>query len=205
MKCGRCETEFSVGRYCPHCGADMENADNVYTGSLPKREYPMKWYKFLKVVLWIGIIVNFSQGVMSIVGNSYEGMSDAVYAAVPGLRGLDIFYGFALIAFAVLEFAAWSGLKNYKESGPKFLISFYVVSIVAGVIYMIAFSSVVSAADVGVIYGEAYQVGEQMYTPYVDLNASGITPSSIAGIGVSIAMAIYNYRYFKEREELFIN
>lgn len=204
MKCGKCNTEFALSRYCPNCGADMNDIENVCTNSIPVREYPMKWYKFLKVILWIGIILNFSQGILSISGHLYEGMTDAVYAAVPGLRTLNIFSGLALIGYSVIGFMAWYGLKNYKENGPKFLISLYVIDIAVSVIYMMAFSSIISAADVGVIYGEAYQVGENMYTPYIDLQASGNTLSSFPSIIYSVAMAIYNYKYFKEREDLFI-
>ncbi len=208
MKCEKCGTEIEAGKICPTCDVNIpsEGEQNDHKSLIPKREYSMKWYKFLKVALWIGAIINFSQGTMRLIGNAYENMTDAVYEAVPALKGLDIFYGLALWALAALAIYAWYTLNEYKAIGPKALLAMYIGNIATQLIFAFAFSSIVANAEVTKIIGEAYEINGQMYRPSIDLaTMSNNFVSTLTSVGITIAFAVYNYKYFAERDELFIN
>ena len=189
MKCKKCGQEIADGKLCTICctPVDENTSPAGDTGdeaklrpnnaAKPECKYSMKWYKFLLVVLCIAAIMNFSNGVMNITGHQYEGMADAVYAKFPGLKSLDVFYGFALLGLAALNVAAFAGLKEYKAYGPKALLIMYIANAAISAIYT-----------------------------YVAIDITGDTSmtANFTSIMVTIAFAVYNYRYFKEREDLFI-
>ena len=230
MRCRRCGYDFDESDSCPLCGtlvkgkrifqsgaengatgstgmnnnpgavdggtaggaySGFNSGDNAYGGAesgsnsipysvpeQPKCKYPMKWYKFLTVALWFGILGNFANGVNALTGNRYEGLTDAMYAKFPALKGWDIFLGLSLWVLAGLVFAAWAGLKEYRAYGPKLLVISYIANAALNVVYTYAI---------------------------VDILGDTSLMSNFVGVGVTIAFAIYNYKYFKEREELFIN
>ena len=186
MKCTNCGYEVEGGKFCPQCGTALGgfeggegNTPPIFGHAYerPKPVYPMKWYNFLKVALWFGIVSNFATGLMYFTGNQYEGVANEVYAKFPGLKGADILYGLGLLVIGALGIAAWYGLKNYKSNGPKFLVATYVANVVVSLLYTFALVSI---------------TGESSVT------------STVPGIVVTIAFAVYNYKYFKEREDLFI-
>ena len=139
-------------------------------------------------------------------GNRYEGkgLAEAVYAAVPALKGFDIFSGLYCIAIAIFGIVVFAALNEYRAIAPKLLISMYITSIAVTFVSMIWLSGIIGGAEKTVIYGETYEIAGEMYRSYIDLSAMNNVVTNFVSMGVSLALAIYNYRYYSERDELFL-
>ena len=226
MKCVKCGYEFYDGDVCPWCGCKNSvtqsgtpsaNAATSYSqtgnagfasGDAAKvsieRNYSMKWYKVLLVILWFGIVTNFISGIMSLSGAVYQGFSEQVYEMLPSLKSVDVFSGFFAFAMTVYTFIVWLQLKNYKKNAPKLLIIMYAVNMIFVIVYMFALNSIISGAETKVIYGDTYIQCMYQYQEYLDLSALSFAPTDIISIVVGIVMIIINYNYFKKRSDLFI-
>ena len=141
MFCTKCGKEIADGqRFCPGCGAENRNASqpaygtmNTFDVSSAQNVLPMKWYKFLiYFALIAGAVVNFATGITMVTGSVYEVQSgvsaDTVYSMYDGLKTIDVIYGLALFAVAILGFVTRSKLANYKADGPKFVYMVYGIS-----------------------------------------------------------------------------
>lgn len=182
--------------FCPQCGTRCDNGKDiersVYQGTgnysaIRAESYPMKWHKFLMVIMILGGIVTIGSGIGYMAGyqyNNYEyakaGLNPViVYRAFPGLKTCDMFYGIALIALGVFEFIVRNRLNQYRANGPMSLKIMYILSIVATLIYMIWASTVT--------------------------NLSYFTMSNIGSLGSSALFLIINSIYYSKRSELFVN
>ena len=101
MKCVKCGYEIYEGDICPLCGCknsatnsgtsttttEASNTQTGDTGFTPadtaevsiESSYSMKWYKFLKVILWFGIISNVISAFTYFTGATYQGFEDELY------------------------------------------------------------------------------------------------------------------------------
>lgn len=229
MKCVKCGYEIYEGDVCPLCGcknsttnsgtsstsAETSCTQTGDTGFTPadtaevsiESSYSMKWYKFLKVILWFGIISNVIATFTYFTGLDYQGFEDELYEMLPSLKSLDMFAGVFCIVMTIFTCIVWRSLHNYKSIGPKLLTVMYVVNTAFNAIYMFAFSSIIGSAETTTIYGSSYVSGGYMYQEYLDLtvlSSASVAPTIIQIIG-GIVMIIANYNYFKNRSELFVN
>lgn len=229
MKCVKCGYEIYEGDICPLCGcknsttnsgASTTTTETSYTqtgdtGFTPadtaevsiESSYSMKWYKFLKVILWFGIISNVIATFTYFTGLDYQGFEDELYEMLPSLKSLDMFAGVFCIVMTVFTFIVWRSLHNYKSIGPKLLTVMYIVNTAFNAIYMFAFSSIIGSAETTMIYGDTYIQGMYQYQEYLDLtvlSSASVAPTIIQIIG-GIVMIIANHNYFKNRSDLFVN
>ena len=219
MKCTKCGYDIYEGTTCPLCGYENSSTANGSTteGSASSYKsnyesevsiestYSMRWYKFLKVILWVSIISNLISGIMYFTGSIYLGFTDEVYEMLPSMKTLDTFSGIFSIFMIVFVFSVWHGLHNYKSRGPKLLTVVYVLDIVFLVIYTFSMSSIIGGAETTIIYGSTYMSGGYMYQQYLDLSALEFQPVGIVSIISKIVFAIVNHIYFKNRADLFVN
>ncbi len=146
-----------------------------------QQELGMKWYKFLVFFgLWAGAILNFINGITLLTGAIYEAegvSSELVYSTFPNLKGIDEFFGLIAIAIAIYQgYTAFSLLK-FKQVAPKLLTILYCLTIAYNLLYAIFASSIIGESLLG---------------------------DTIAPIITSAVMLVINYKYFKNREHLFI-
>lgn len=194
MFCTKCGKEISGQRFCPNCGAENRNVgdqtfsstnkSNTFDVSVTQNVMPMKWYKFLiYFALIAGAIVNFATGITMVTGSVYEVQSgvsaDAVYSMYDGLKTIDVIYGLALFAVAILGFVTRSKLANYKADGPKFVYMVYGISAIVVLLYNIL---------VGAVTG---------------LNV--FNASVVTSFIVQLVMIWANMKYFGKRAHLFVN
>lgn len=186
--------------FCPNCGTrcndqnDMERS--VYQPyeepreSVPEvraEQYPMKWHKFLMVVMIISAVFTIINGISFIAGfeyseyqfTKYGASASMVYNAFPGLKTCDTFYGVAMIALGVFEFTARNRLKQFRMNGPGSLKIMYVLSIGACIIYLIWASAV---TKINLLNG-----------------------ANLASLGISVLLLVINSVYYSKRSALFVN
>lgn len=172
------------------------NGPSVNIGDIFSKPAPsMKWYKVLKVLLIFGIIMNFSSAIQSLIGLPYESLTDEVYAAVPALRTFSIFEGLFTLGIGVLGIFTVVSLSGFKEKGPKLLLILFILTSVFPLIYMLVFDSITANLKETIVTDGEY---------YIDL-ANAVNPISVfVEVGVKIAYTVFNYKYFKAREDIFI-
>lgn len=219
MKCNKCGYYIYKGTTCPLCGYENSNTSNGtsteggtssyksnYEGEVSiQSAHSMKWYKFLKVILWFNIISNVVSAFMYFTGSIYQGLADEAYEMLPSLKSLDTFSGIFSIAMVVVTFLAWHGLHNYKSRGPKILTEMYILNIVFLIIYTFSMSSIIGGAETTTVYGNSYVSGGYIYQEYLDLSALEFQPTNIVSIISGIVFAIANHIYFKNRSDMFVN
>ncbi len=198
--CSNCGAEIKQENqaFCSNCGAKIGEATAAYTNSNPvysqpvnqpvATPFPMKWYKFLiYFLLFAGAVVNIAFGFNYITGDIYTVQSDTkvtgemVYAVFgSGLKTVDVLYGVFGILIAVFGFYTRSRLAKYKANGPTCLYVLYIISAVAGLLYLIAVKSIVGT----------------------DLD---IPSTTIVSAVTSFVMVLLNVIYFNKRKSLFTN
>lgn len=218
MKCSNCGHDFDQGTYCPSCGHKNDTSEHYNIG-MDTINYPphsggaasvrpvlsMKWYKFIKVMLWISLLLNLGSAFNYFMGTNYLEFRDNLFAEIPLWRYVDICAGIFCIAMSVYSFVIWRSLHNYKADSLMLLIISYILNIIFLLIYIIALSSIVKISGVTTIYSKSYLPGG--YTYYLDLNAylSSFAQTIGIQIGSSILGIIINYNYFKKRAFMFVN
>ena len=176
----------SSGARCQDEASSVPNAYKEIAGEeesrTPPPEYPMKWHKFLMVVMIIGAIFMIINGASLLTGTEYSrngADAETVYRLYPGLKACDIFYGAVLIAIGVFEFIVRNRLNQFRQNGPFSLKILYGLSITASILYMLWFTSVTSS--------------------------NAFTNSNLASLATSVALLIINSSYYAKRSELFVN
>lgn len=220
MKCTKCGYEIYEGTVCPVCGhknsgdaSGNSTSQNLGTTDIPhpenqvtvKSAYPMKWYKAMLVILWLGILENAISGILFFTGTIYQGFADKVYEMLPSLKSLDVFSGIFSFGMVVFTFIVWLRLKNYKRHAPRLLTVMYIINTVFLIAYSIALYSIIGGAETKIIYGSSYVRGDYLYQEYLDLSKVSFSASDIIEIIGSIVMTIANYIYFRNRSDLFTN
>lgn len=194
MKCKKCGCVImeAEGKRCPYCGHwNGEDrlgalAGSQSNGAIPDRgnsgesHVSMTWYHILKVILWIGAILNVVTGFMYMNGSVYQGMAESVYDRFPLLETWDVFYGIALLGLSAFTIYVWYQLHNFKLNGPRQLTGLYLFNIG----YLLIYSSGASII--------------------MQMNLMSQSTNMFSLLG-SIAMTIVNHIYFKNRSDLFVN
>ena len=143
----------------------------------------MKWFKFIIYFqLFASAVISVITAITMFTGAHYQGQADMVYRYFPGLKGLDVFYGIALIALAAFAIVTRQNLAKFRKNGPRFYFILIIASLALALIYSIAGSSILNVS-----------LGEVM---------DGSSVGSLIG---NIALLIINIIYFKKREDLFVN
>ena len=180
-KCRNCGAEMSeFDRLCPHCGADNEEPETEIREE-PRPDpaaYPMRWHKFLMVVMIIGAVLNAISGIRVASGS----VNGEYYGEFPGLQGCDRFCGFATIILAVFQLYTRNSLNAFRKEGPALITILYAAGLAINVIYML----MASAAIPGSI-GELFDL------------------SNVSPLLLSLVMLTANYIYYKKRKALFVN
>ena len=82
-------------------------------------EYPMKWHKFLMVLLIFGGISCIAQGVAILTGTIYKiygiPMDQELYRVFPGIKAVEWITGVITIALGVFRFTVRKRLKNFMK------------------------------------------------------------------------------------------
>ena len=181
-------------RFCPQCGAKCGDKSPEYgfaedswetdcdPGPGPDSTYPMKWHKFLMVIMILSGILLIANGINFISGTVHSGNgydADLVYMVYPALKSYDMIYGIVLISLGVFEFIVRSRLRQFRRNGPGSLKVLYVSSIASNVLYLLAAGS-----------------------------ATGIdamTTSNLTTLGISAVFLFINISYYSKRSSLFVN
>ena len=145
----------------------------------------MAWYKFLIYFSLIcGAIFNFIYGLNYITGTIYLVETNGAVSAEQvydyygaGLLVLNIFYGFFLIAFAILAIVVRNKLATFASDALKFIKIFYSLS--AGVPFLYA---ILGAAITGEVLDD----------------------QAIVSAIIGLVFLLLNIRYFKRRAHLFV-
>jgi hypothetical protein len=106
----------------------------------PAKEYPMKWHKFMMVIMVIGAIGNCVIGIWLIIQSIVH---DKILRYAYGIQAIMIEYGILLIVFGVFWFIVRNRLKTYKKNAPIQLMSMYFIGFVMSVFFTIASASIV--------------------------------------------------------------
>lgn len=197
--CGRAVDANTM--VCPGCGAYVNSQtaqmpQNVY-GTAPltiQNQMPMKWYKWLLVVLIIGAVLNIVTGLGMLMNPAYNlsGLTEIEYDLTPDLREavdfleiLNMINGVFALVMGGFSIYVQRQLAGYKKNAPKLVVAMYVIS---GAVSMI-------------ICGFSAMRLEDILGYGIDsLGSNGIVT-----FAVSMAFASLNNTYFKKRAHLFVN
>lgn len=178
MICHNCKSEIADdAKFCPKCGAPIG-------GITTNKVLGMKWYKF---VIYVQLVFAFFMQLLSaylvLSGNSYfEGnrnITQEIYAIVPSLRYVDIFFGIAGIAMAIFSVYVRQKLVNFKLNAANFYLFFLISSLFITIIY----NGLVTIVSGSIAFDSIFFV------------------SSLE----TILLIYFNNIYFKKRKHLFIN
>lgn len=173
-------------KVCPYCNTACEigSPEDIAASEAKAKQYPMKWHKFLLVLLIIGAVVNILVGISIIAGEKIitsHGLTDGegYYSKYPGLKDCYRFVAVTSIAIGIFMLTVCKRLKEYRENGPISFKILIVLMIILGIIYL----SWASTA----------------------MNTNLFTfRNSIAIIGYAVALIIIS-AYYARRSELFVN
>ena len=195
-KCSNCGTMIDDGyNYCPNCGmscdnsSDRENESNNSTDDITDKkegQYPLKWHRFMMVMMIISAVFTIINGFGVISGIEYvkEGLQppwscSPCACAFPALKSCDVFYGIVIICLGIYQFVVRNSLNQFRKNGPSLLKSLYLLSIIAGIIYMSSVSSI---------------TGTNLFSS-----------TNMGSVGSSVLFLILNSIYYSKRSELFVN
>ena len=118
--------------------------NTTQTGSSTK-VWGMKYYKlYIYFGAWLAIVLNGISAIRQFTGAAYGNAADLIYAALPGLKALDVFYGIILIALAVWSFVTRTKLKDFREDAPKTLLLMQIFNLITFVGYIWIFSNLLN-------------------------------------------------------------
>ena len=146
-------------------------------------EYPMKWHKFLMVMMIFGALYMIAQGILIHTGDWYDvnGVNTAlVYSQFPKLAMLNRIFGTCMIGFGVFEFTVRRRLRKFMANGPRSLKIFYLLVMGSWLIYLLA--------GLGITGGSITNLRQ-----------------ILSGTVLRGCMMAINVRYYKRREDAFIN
>ena len=150
----------------------------------PYRGHPMKWHKFMMVMMIIGAVITIFSGFsLAVVGGSY---TEDVYAAFPGLETVTRIYGFAAIALGVFQIVVRNRLNGLRKNGPTSLMALYAAELVVDVYYMLRLKSILSNHS-----ALGYEV------------SSSLDP--LPRIIAVVVIAVIEWIYYSKRRDIFVN
>lgn len=168
---------------------DNNRVFNPQTGlyTAMQNQMPMKWYKFLIYFsLFAGAALNCYNAIQILTGKQYTyngfNQSDRIYSYYSGLQAVDIIYGLLIIVLSMFGIVTRQKLKGFSKQGPKFILWFYVGSLILSLTYLVIVTLITEI-----------QLSELLSTRFV------------TSITTGIIMIFANKTYFANREHLFIN
>jgi hypothetical protein len=190
--CGRNIPDDSVK--CPLCGADPKNSGENRNGEYdyvkisqldeePKKELPMRWYKFLIFIsLPMTVINNFVSAFSVLFSPVNKGAAIINDVSVALVKKINTFYGFSLLLLAAVAVYTWMCLFKFKKNALFGLVTLYLLDLIFSLVYL----------------------GLTMYAEKIGFDSTVIT-SFVSAVLASSVMIIANTVYFRKRKSLFIN
>ena len=155
----------------------------------PVQNHPMAWFKFIIYFqLFANMVLMLYNVLHGFLGIAYGDDADLIYAICPGLKAVDVIYGFICIALIAGAFIVRQRLAHYKKNAPMQYIVFVAAVLVLGLLHTIAGVAVIGAtvpyaAEAGVV------------------DVAGNILGTVVGAAIFIPV---NYIYFNKRKELFV-
>lgn len=170
-------------KFCSQCGGQFETDASVppeETGS-SAAALPMRWHKFLTVMLLIGAAVSVLAGVSMFPGKGLniagtEGWFSGLQAAWEWSYPV---YGVLCIALGIYMVTVRKRLRNYMASGPSSLYVYFGLALAVNLFRFFA---------LGEYRGE-----------------SGILPGALWYVLYAAVAFRLNRKYYSRRQDLFVN
>lgn len=156
----------------------------------PVQNHPMAWFKFIIYFqLFANMVLMLYNVLHGFLGIAYGDDADLIYAICPGLKAVDVIYGFICIALIAGAFIVRQRLAHYKKNAPMQYIVFVAAVLVLGLLHTIA-----GVAVIGATVPYAVEAGV--------VDVAGNILGTVVGAAIFIPV---NYIYFNKRKELFVN
>jgi hypothetical protein len=197
MYCHNCGTQIpDTVSYCPECGAKVASAaPAAEAGELrpvmpaadaaPAKKGGMGWFKFIIYFqLFAAAVVSLFNAFTFLSGTIYGSreVAENLYYIYPEMKLLTMALGVVSVALAVFAIVVRFSLARYKRSGPRLYLILLAVNILVTLVF---------------VFGAA-GILESPVSDFLD-------STQISSLVVSLGFLIFNFFYFRERKELFVN
>lgn len=209
MYCHNCGTQIpDTVSYCPECGAKVASAvpaaeagelrpaaPSAEAGELrpvmpaadaaPAKKGGMGWFKFIIYFqLFAAAVVSLINAFTFLSGTIYGSreVAENLYYIYPEMKLLTMALGVVSVALAVFAIVVRFSLARYKRSGPRLYLILLAVNILVTLVF---------------VFGAA-GILESPVSDFLD-------STQISSLVVSLGFLIFNFFYFRERKELFVN
>ena len=197
MYCHNCRTQIpDTVSYCPECGAKVASAaPAAEAGELrpvmpaadaaPAKKGGMGWFKFIIYFqLFAAAVVSLFNAFTFLSGTIYGSreVAENLYYIYPEMKLLTMALGVVSVALAVFAIVVRFSLARYKRSGPRLYLILLAVNILVTLVF---------------VFGAA-GILESPVSDFLD-------STQISSLVVSLGFMIFNFCYFRERKELFVN
>ena len=209
MYCHNCGTQIpDTVSYCPECGAKVASAaPAAEAGALrpaapaaeagelrpvmpaadaaPAKKGGMGWFKFIiNFQLFAAAVVSLINAFTFLSGTIYGSreVAENLYYIYPEMKLLTMALGVVSVALAVFAIVVRFSLARYKRSGPRLYLILLAVNILVTLVF---------------VFGAA-GILESPVSDFLD-------STQISSLVVSLGFLIFNFFYFRERKELFVN
>lgn len=197
MYCHNCRTQIpDTVSYCPECGAKVASAaPAAEAGELrpvmpaadaaPAKKGGMGWFKFIIYFqLFAAAVVSLFNAFTFLSGTIYGSreVAENLYYIYPEMKLLTMALGVVSVALAVFAIVVRFSLARYKRSGPRLYLILLAVNILVTLVF---------------VFGAA-GILESPVSDFLD-------STQISSLVVSLGFLIFNFFYFRERKELFVN
>ena len=197
MFCRFCGSKIPEGgRFCAACGKSVLSEETEFSRTQSGQSqgisgtYPMKWFKFvIYVQLFLNIVVLLINAVRCTTGLLYCDDVYMVYLIFRGLKLVDTAYGVVCLILAVAALIVRQKLAHYKAKAPAMYIGYFIVTLMAGLLYTLASLVVISGVSQGMLSSSIAEYAPEMVGQMVG----------------AVVFVPLNYIYFKKRKELFVN
>lgn len=186
--------------FCPKCNSDLQYQDVTAGGangaSVPNYAPPMKWFKFIIwFSLFAGALLNLVSGIRYINGSIHGEYAEMLYEIYGSMRTIDLVYGCFMVFIALYAIFTRIMLAGYRKIGPSLLYGLYIMIMVSGIIYAVAFQDATAANELSEYYGN---FGRGISFDYVKLWLQ------VAGNVIeNVVVLCINVVYFGNRKRLF--
>ena len=190
MFCPHCGKNLQdTAAFCAHCGQPVQQpeqpTDPVILPPDPAPILPpMKWFKFLIYFsLFAGAVLNFINGITTMLGTQYGEYKQLVYSTFGALRFFDLFCGIYLIALAVFSIYTRFRLAGFRANAPRLLMIVYIAAAVYALLQ--------TAGSMAILPQDSW----------ADIDFTSVISSLVS----SMIWIAVNNKYFQNRAFLFVN
>ena len=143
---------------------------------------PMKWHNFLSGFgLYLAALLLTVCALFLITGAIHGSAARQIYRTYPNVGTADTLYGMVLLCCAVLSVITAPALKQCRKAGPKLLAAFFILLILAAVLYTLWI----------------------LYLPDGE-TILALIPQSAALFSATVLALIPNWVYYNKRNHIFI-